>query len=128
LLGLGTANFDLRIEDDNQTYNALPRGLKEEMARRCSWAIWFTQCIGSDNPLSELNLTPELQNSPLPMSEISYAQYPSGMPEEHMTISQLLESETREQSTDCVFAELMVAIYFWSASSTILTKQSLTTF
>lgn len=85
-----------------------------EMARRCFWAVWFTQCINSDHRLVGTSYDNRVMNLPLPLGESLGS---DAAPPSSMTLSTIFNqiSDPRAKSTasPSIMAELMVLVLNW---------------
>lgn len=116
ILGLDGENGYSCPRRTNTPLNELPDWLVAEMARRCFWAVWFTQSINSDHYLAGVSLMQNVMKLPLPMNEKSFA---SGQEGSYVTLSAILDNENstsiggQRPSRDSIFGELMAGMLFW---------------
>ena len=115
MLGLDTEGGHACLNGANSTSDALPHWLKAEMARRCFWAVWFTQCINSDHSLVGLCLTHKVMSLPLPINETSFLR---GQEASSVTLSAIVDKSSSTLNTvrplrNSILGELMVAMQFW---------------
>lgn len=94
--------------------------LSAEIARRCFWAVWFTQCINSDNQLTDIVFSDQVMNLPLPISESSFLR---SRPERTLrSLSLMHDTPTNAADTDAlakpsILSELMGIMFYWSVLS-----------
>ena len=116
ILGLDTENGYSCLRNMNTSSNELPHWLVAEMARRCFWAIWFTQSINSDHYLAGVSLMQNVMKLALPMNEKFFI---SGQEGSSVTLSAILDNENsttiggQQFIRDSIFGELMAGMLFW---------------
>ena len=84
------------------------------MARRCFWAVWFTQCINSDHRLAGISYDDRIMNLLLPLGEMPSSQI---VQQSSATLSTVLNQASKfpvkELGSPSIMAELMVLILIW---------------
>ena len=111
LLGLDTESGYSCLDGLDPTTDAVAQPLKAEMARRCFWAVWFTQCINADHSSTGVCLNAKVMNLPLPMDETSFLH---GLNAPSVSLSAIRgQSSTEKLPRDSILAELMAAMMFW---------------
>ena len=114
-----TLGLDLKVPNSppceiSSTSEANTKWLQVETARRCFWAVWFTQCINSDHRLVGTSQDDQIMNLPLPVGEISFNENVQQPP---VTLSTALKQPSDpsviNSASPSIMAELMILILNW---------------
>ncbi|KUJ09191.1 uncharacterized protein LY89DRAFT_763921 [Mollisia scopiformis] len=114
-LGLDINQPSLPSTSASSITGAIPRWLDAEVARRCFWAVWFTQLVNSDHRLVGTSYDDQIMNLPLPLGDVTSTE---DIEHSSVTLSDILNQRPKlpfkKPASPSIMAELMVLVLNWA--------------